>query len=291
MNKYNFSLLIVVFFLCIQSCNTTHLIKKGSVVPSAFHEKLSFETIKTVMILPMDINGVRKNFIFDTGGQISAIQRDSMIGNISDWGGASKRRTDLGSEYVKSLKIGNTEFVDTYAGNTDFVGLKEQIPNFGGLIGQPVISKANWLIDYPNKTLEISNKELTDSSFQTIKIHRKGGSPYTFITVDQEEYEVIIDFGSSTPLNVPKDSKLAKALFRSYAFEDHERERYTLGGNETFIEKVGKLTLVKIGEIEFENVMVNINVTSEARLGISFFKDYIIYIDNKNEKYSIKKGA
>lgn len=289
MNKENLLLFMIVCFIAFQSCNTSYLIKKGSVIPKDFHEKLTFKTIKTVMILPMDLNGVSKNFIFDTGGQVSAIQRDSMIGKISDWGGASTRRTNLGSEYVQSLKIGKIEFLNTYAGNTDFAGLKEQIPNFGGLIGQPIINKANWLIDYPNKRLEISNKKLDDSSFQTIQIHRKGGSPYTFITIEKEEYEVIIDFGSSTPLNVPEDSELAKALFENYRFHDNERDRYTLGGNETFTEKVGFIPEVKIGAISFEKVAVNINVTSEPRVGLSFFKDHIIYIDNKNNVYRLKK--
>ncbi|MFK7812103.1 MAG: hypothetical protein AB8B59_06390, partial [Maribacter sp.] len=290
MNKHNYLICTIIFLLGFQSCTTTYLIKKGSVTPTAFHEKLEFETIKTVLILPLDLNGIRKNFIFDTGAQISVIQRDSMTGNISDWGGASKRRTDVGSEYVKVIKIGSTEFQDTYAGNTDFVGLKEQIPNFGGLIGQPIISKANWLIDYPKKTLEISNAELVDSSFQGIQIHRKGGSPHTYIEIDQEKYEVIIDFGSSSELSVPEDSELAKALFGSYAFKEQKRERYTMGGNETIIEKVGTLPLVKLGDIEFQNVLTRINVNSEPRLGISFFKNYIIYIDNENEKYRIKKG-
>lgn len=275
--------------MLFQGCRTVSLIKRGYVNPADSYEKVKFETIKTVIILPMVLNDISKNFIFYTGGQISTVQRDSLIGSVSNWGGASKRCIKLGSEILNSLKPGKMEFVDTYTGNTDFTGLKEQIPTFGGLIGQSVISKANWLIDYPNKILEVSNKELADSSFDTIIIYRKGGSPYTLITIDQEEYEVIIDFGSSIPLNVPTDSELAKALLRSYSLANRQKEKYTLGGKENFTKKVGVLPLVKLGGIEFDNVPVNINITSEPRVGISFFKNYLIYIDNLNDTYRVKE--
>ena len=72
----------------------------------------------------------------------------------------------LGTEYVKSMKIGDVEFENTFAGNGNLKGLKEQISNFGGIIGQPIIRKANWLIDYPNKILRVSNENLVDKTFE-----------------------------------------------------------------------------------------------------------------------------
>ncbi len=241
------------------------------------------------MIIPAKINGVSKNFYFDTGAQYSIIQRDSIIGSKMTVDGASNRSIQTGSEVVESFEIGNVEFVGTVASNTDMVGLKEQIPNFGGIIGTPIINKANWLIDYPNKKVRISNENLADATFQTIKIKRKDGSPYTLITIDGTEYKVIIDFGSSSEFSLPKESKLAKELLQKYTFEDNEREKYTLGGLQTIKEKVGIVPLIKLGNVEFKNVSTKIGVQSQPRIGISFFKDYKIYIDNLENSYKIKK--
>ena len=227
----NLKLLLFALILFLSfSCSVTKYQKRGTVQPEAFDSEIEFTTAKTVIIIPSKINGVSKNFYFDTGAQYSIIQRDSIIGSSMTIDGASNRSVETGSEVVKSFKIGNVEFVGTVASNTDMIGLKEQIPNFGGIIGTPIIDKANWLIDYPNKKLRISNENLVDETFETIKIKRKGGSPYTYISINGIEYKVVIDFGSSSEFSLPKESELAKQLLQQYTFEDNERDRYTIGG-------------------------------------------------------------
>lgn len=54
-------------------------------------------------------------------------------------------------------------------------------------------------------------------------------------------------------------------------------------------EKVAIIPLVKLGNLNFKNVNTRISVTSEPRIGISFFKDCKIYIDNSNNNYKVKK--
>ncbi len=196
---------------------------------------------------------------------------------------------ELGNEYTKSIKIGEVDFQNTYGVNGNLTGLKEQIPNFGGLIGQPIISKANWLIDYPNKSLKISNKHLADSSFTTVEIKREDGAPYAFITINEKRYKVIIDTGSTSDLNLPKESELAQELLTMYNFQDNIRERYTLGGLQKIAEKVGIVPEIKLGNLNFRDVNININVSSQPRIGMGFFKDCVIYIDNIENNYKIKK--
>jgi hypothetical protein len=282
-------LLFGLIILNTLSCSVTKNQNKGEVVPENFNYQTEFETSKTVIILPFEINGVSRNFIFDTGAGYSLIQRDSIIGKAENIKGASNRKMKLGNEIISSLKIGHVDFINTVALNGDMKGLKEQIPNFGGIIGQPIIQKANWLIDYPEKSLTISDKNLADTSFETIRIKREEGAPYTFISINGIEYKVIIDFGSSSEFNLPEDSKLAKQLLKQYSFSVNERERYTLGGLQNIQEKVGIVPVIKLGDMEFENVNTTINVSSQPRIGIGFFKDCKIYIDNIDNSYKIKK--
>ena len=88
------------------------------------------------------------------------IQRKHPLGKTQSISGASKRKIKFGEEYVRLLKIGTVDFKNTFALNGDLDGLKQQIPNFGGIIGQTIINKANWQIDFPNKKLILSNKDL-----------------------------------------------------------------------------------------------------------------------------------
>ncbi len=281
---------VALTFFLLFGCSAVNNQKKGTVQPKEFNYETAFITYKTIVIVPFEINGITKNFYFDTGAQYSIIQRDSIIGKTETVTGASNRQMKFGTEIVNSLKIGNVDFRNTVALNGDMVGLKEQIPNFGGLIGQTILNKSNWLIDYPNKKLQISNQNLVDNNtFKTIKINREGGSPYTYISINGIKYKVLIDFGSSSEFSLPKESKLAKQLLQHYEFTDNERKRWTIGGLQTIKEKVGMVPLVKLGDIEFKNVSTKINVQSQPRLGIGFFKNCKVYIDNLEHCYKIKK--
>jgi len=283
------SIIIFTFLFLLLGCSITNLQNKGDVETMEFNYSLEFSTAKGLVLIPVKINGVEKNFIFDTGADLTMIQRDSLRGNISKISGASNRKMDVGQEIVESLKIGNINFRNTYAWNADLDGLKNQISNFGGIIGQPVINKANWLINYPSKKLEISNKNLVDDSYQSLVIKQKGGAPYTYLFINGEKYKVIIDLGSTSSFNIPRDSKLAAKILNTHNFKDHERERYTVGGLESIKEKVGYLSNIELGNIEFNNVETTINNSSQLRIGIRFFEEYAIYVDNINKDYKIKK--
>ena len=120
-----------LIFWLLYSCSITRIQKKGSVLPENFKSDIEFTTLKTVMIVPVDLNGISKNFLFDTGADYSVIQRDSIIGRSSNVSGATNRKMKMGEEYVASIKVGNIDFKNTFALNSDLIGLKEQIPNLG----------------------------------------------------------------------------------------------------------------------------------------------------------------
>ncbi len=284
--KYILSLTLVII---LYGCSTAHKMNRGKVVPSDFNVTLNFTTSKGIMLIPCEYEGEIRNYYFDTGAQLTNIQRENPKGKRINVRGASNRTIESGTEVLKSFKIGEIEFKNTFATNSDSEGLKEQIPNFGGTIGRPIIDRANWLIDLPNKILSISNKELSDESFSEILLEDNSiGAPYTMINVEGISYRAIIDLGSTSMLNVPRNTKLAGDLMAIYDFEDQPRERYTVGGIQSIIQQVCTIPLIKVGELEFENVEVTINESSQIRIGINLFKDNTIYIDNINKKYRVK---
>lgn len=285
-NLYLFSLLII---LISSGCSTTNKMRKGEVIPSEFNATIDITTTKGIVLVPCEYEGKIKNYYFDTGAQLSDIQRDKIKGKRIEVRGASNRIAISGTEVLKSFTIGEVQFKNTFATNSDSKGLKEQIQNYGGIIGRTIIDRANWLIDLKNQTLTISNKELSDESYSDIPLQENSiGAPYTVINIEDKAYKAIIDLGSTSELNVPKDSELANELLASYDFIDQARERYTLGGVQSIMQQVYTIPLIQIGDTNFENVEVTINESSQIRIGMNLFKNRIVYIDNLNNKYRVK---
>ncbi|MBE9489340.1 MAG: hypothetical protein IMY67_03515, partial [Bacteroidetes bacterium] len=93
-------LLVGLILLNAFSCSVTKNQNKGNVVPENFDYQTKFMSVKSVMFLPFVINGVSKNFLFDTGADFSIIQRGSIIGKTGNYDGASKRKMKLGNEII-----------------------------------------------------------------------------------------------------------------------------------------------------------------------------------------------
>lgn len=289
MKNLKLSITYMILLLSL-GCSVTKNQKTGDVEVNEFSYTFQFDTIKSIIIVPVEINGVTKNFVFDTGAGYSLIQRDTIKGNTLTVTGASNRKTKLGNENIESFKIGTINFRNTYAVNGDMVGLKEQIPNFGGIIGVPIINKANWLIDYPNKRMTISSKDISDSTFQIINIKNEMGLSYTIITINGKKYKAIIDLGSANFFSIPKESKLAKEILKTYDFKENKREIFTLGGLQAVTEKKGIIPIIELGNIKFANVPSNIRNTVKINIGNKFLHDHILYIDNIHNNYKLKKS-
>ncbi len=152
-------LLTIAIIGGLTACSTTRLQQEGTVETEANHYKLQFSTTKTLIILPVEIDGVTKNFLFDTGAEVTVLQKDTIVGKTTSVTGATNRSMALGHETISSLKIGGIKFRNTHAMSGNLVGLKEQIPNFGGIIGQPIISKTNWLINYTDSTISSTSNQ------------------------------------------------------------------------------------------------------------------------------------
>lgn len=280
---------ILTILIALSGCSASSQLTQGEVNPTSFQTSIPFTTAKSLMLIAGNINGEVRNFIFDTGAQVTHIQTDTIYGDIITVRGGSNRTVESGSATVKSFKIGGIDFINTFATNGKEVELKAQIPNYGGTLGRTIIDKANWLIDYPNRTITLSNKDLTDHSFTDIPLVQSSSTPYTHVQINGKEFRSIIDLGSTSTFNVPEETELAKMLLSKYKFEEKSRERYTVGGTETITELIGTIPLLTIGDIRFKDIRVNINKSSQIRLGMSFFIDYLIYIDNANHRYRIKK--
>lgn len=282
-NLVKFLVLLVAF-----SCSTEKFQNKGFIRPHSASTKLDFTTNKTVVTLPTMINGTPINFIFDTAAELTVVQQNKTTGVKTKATGAAGKKVKLGTGKIDLLKIGEVEFKNIYALNYNMEYMTNEIPNFGGIIGQSVICKANWLIDYTKNQIEFTDKPIETIGFETLK-PKNIRDPYIDLLIEGEVYSTLIDLGSSVAVTIPEVSKLAEKLLSKYTFRDNKRDVFRLSGVQNIAEKIGTLPIVKIGNINFEKVEINILPSKSLKIGNAFFKDYAIYIDNTNGVYKIKK--
>jgi predicted aspartyl protease len=277
--------LIVIFLLTSCISNKQN---KGYVTTESTETTLDFTTNKTVIILPVLVDGVTKNYAFDTGAELSLLQKGTALGKTKNIKDAAGKKEKLGIVTIKSFKIGSVEFKNTSSlnGNMDF--MTKQIVDFGGIIGQSIISKSNWLIDYTKNKIKVCTTGIQTTDFDKLSV-KKMKDPHVNIIIEGETYSMLVDLGSSVAMTLPENSKLAQKLLEKYDFKDHKREIYRIGGAENVAEKIGFIEKIKIDNSVFEKTEVHILATNRMKIGNAFFKNYVLYIDNINGEYGIKK--
>lgn len=283
----NLRLVLYAALATLSSCTSSNLYQEGFVEQREYIQSISFTTAKWVVLVPAKVGDTEKNFILDTGAEASVIQSDTLIGKKEKVTGASKRSVTLGKKTLPELTVGSISYKNTAAFYGDLQGLKEQIPNFGGLIGQPIISKSVWIIDYPKKELTISNSSNEDSTFKNLNATIENGRPYVYISFSGKQFKALLDLGSNSSISIPPSSPLAKLVEAQVTLRNNVRESYTLGGNQQINEKIGIASQVNIGDATFTNVEVDIRPSSTLRVGMQLFAKAKLCIDGPKGSYKV----
>lgn len=288
MKKVNTSVVVLWMTIFLATSCTEYRQNRGSIVPKNSSTKLTFTTDRSIILLPVLVDGVPKSFLFDTGADFTTLHTEKVTGRSTSVSGADGAKVKVGLGTLDVMKIGESEFRNTFIWKLPMDYLVKNIPNFGGVLGQSSINKANWLIDYTSNTLEFSDKTIETPGFETIKI-KNVKNPIITLTIEGENHQALIDLGASVALTIPKGSALGDKLIEKYKFEDKQRERFVASGVQTIDEKVGVVSKISLGNLAFDGIETNISPSKSIRVGNKFFKDYALYIDNTNGAYKLKK--
>jgi hypothetical protein len=280
----------ILFSIIVLTSCVKYKQNKGMISPITDQESLSFTTSRSLVVLPIVLEGNTKYFILDNGDELTTINRKEFKGRVNKVNTATGGKAKTGNEVVRSMKLGNVEFKNICAKNLNFEYVEKEIPNYGGLIGQSVLSKANWMIDYPNKKISLTTKDLNTDGFETIPV-KKLRDPKINVVIDGETYSAFVDLGSSTAFAVVESSPLGQKLLQKITFVEGSKETFTAEGVKTSIVKRGILPLVKVGNVEIKNIDMLMGKTSsnDIRIGMAFFKDCKLYLDYTNGSFKIKK--
>ena len=182
-----------------------NLLMEGSILPKEYTETISFEIDQNYIVLPVEIEGKKYRFLFDTGAvnilNSTVFSKFKSINSvkISD---TNSKREETNILSVPIFKLGNLTFQDykfldyNFSKNYIFNCL-----NFDGIIGSNSLKDSVIKIDYQNKKLIISNSKdniQTSAKPEEMKLLGAGKSPFLLIKLsgkDSAKESVLFDSG------------------------------------------------------------------------------------------------
>ncbi|MDN3619030.1 retropepsin-like aspartic protease [Polaribacter undariae] len=291
---------IITFFLVIllSSCVTYKYKKQGFVTKKEYLKEIPFTYENGFIFIPVTIQEKEYNFLFDTGAELNLI--DPTISSELNVKQLKKGTVSNGSDSVKkvervqinSIQIAGIEFQET-------VSLIWDVSKFGkyirckkidGIIGNNLMRKANWQIDYKKQLIRITDNnerfEISDNS-EKIKMNSEDvGNVYLNLKIGQKSnyftfdtgYNGFIQTGDTTLL---KDSpSITKVGLEGVNFTGAKQ-------GETHIKKIDSF---HINELPFKKPSyLLIKPRNSSLLGNEFYENYIIIIDWKNDYLVLDK--
>jgi len=295
----------IIFFMAISfsHCSFTQfavLAKKGSVSKEEFQTKIPFVYYNDLIFIKVVIDGNSYNFFVDTGAGLNVIGKN-IIDQIN-YKHVSKSKVSGSSNISKKaqlielekISIANLDFAHTGAIIMDLSHLQELLAcqKIDGIIGNNLLRKATWQINYNKQEIIISNK--IENMFISPNAHKididskKWGNVYLDINIDGEKSKYTFDTGFTGKI------KSNKALFNDLLKGNNNLEYIVETGRtganiyeitNGYIYNV-YVDSVDIEGIKIQNQIINLSESSKSLLGNGFFKNYILTMDwNNNRLY------
>nr|WP_315139996.1 retropepsin-like aspartic protease [uncultured Flavobacterium sp.] len=264
------------------SQNRKQLSKKGYVKQKEYFVEIPFNYANKHIYIEVVISGKKYNFVFDTGYEVTTI--DSEIAkeiqykiikdvNLSGSSFADQKVTLV---ELPNIAIASLDFEETYGLLQDLSFTKNPATQkIDGIIGNNVMRKSKWQIDYVQKVIRISSKIENFKSLPTakkIELNNKDwGLGYVTIELNNQKHQFLFDLGSNGEFTA------------NHSFVKFLKEKDTLLQQEKQTFPVGK---IKIGEIELNNKSIPLEKRAGSLLGNAFFENYLLTIDwDKNILY------
>ncbi|WP_296380724.1 aspartyl protease family protein [Winogradskyella sp.] len=308
--KYTFVLIIAV------NCWLSNA-QEGFFLKDDVGEKINFQLISNLIIIPIEINNVTLSFILDTGVSnpilFNLTERDSLdLKNTKSFylhglGGDGK---------IEALKSSHNKFRigDAVSINQDLFVVFDETINFtprlgisvNGIIGYDVFKNYVVEINYNSKYIRLYNpnryKPKTSKKWKAIPITIHSKKPYldakVIISENEKLVKLLIDTGSSDALWLFEDKKTGLAPYKDLFFTDYLGK----GLSGSVYGKRSKVKNFEISDFNLKNVNVafpdstSINVAKvykerKGSLGGSILKRFNLFFDYTNEKLYLKKNS
>jgi archaellin len=284
MIKKIISVLIIAIFL--NSCSTSKTIEskiKGNVENKEYFTEIPFRYIGKHIFIDVMINQRKYNFLFDTGAELTIIDEETIndlqflnIGEAKASGNSFSTQ-NLKLIEIPKISLSNVDFLNTGA-MIQNITLKKYYGCFeiNGIIGNNLMRKANWQIDYKNKIIRITDdfKKIKMSEITIpIKMNAKEtGNIYFDIGINGIFSKFTFDTGSNWQITT------SSKKFKSFQ-EQNKNLQFVKKGNEyEFI-----ADLLTLDKINLKNKIITLENRNLSLLGNGFFENYTLSIDWIND--------
>tara|TARA_R110002073_G_scaffold296322_1_gene462302 strand:- start:12860 stop:13936 length:1077 start_codon:yes stop_codon:yes gene_type:complete len=177
----------------------------------SYQDTIPFRNDLGVIIIPINFNGVEKQFAFDTGAQITlayswakeTLRKTNKTTTVTSSSGlkSKMRFYKSGTVALGSRKITGHRILNTPK-NTIF-----SCYNVDGVLGVDIIKQFNWTIDYKNKILIMypSNyfpekvKEMHELDFDF-----RNNRPSVFLNLKNNRFKFLLDTGAGGSSNISR---------------------------------------------------------------------------------------
>lgn len=296
MKKYFLLLLLPALFAC-KAIKTVKIFKQGEVVQKEFKVEIPFEYRLGLVILKVEIQGEKYDFIVDTGApnvvstELAAKLgiRPSVKQKTKDSQGGKE---DLGFAEIPDLSIGGIHFTHTGTAIADLQQSKEiACLRIDGFIGSNLMKKAIWQFDYKKQIVTITNdKSKLDipSEVQTITFRQLiTGTPVIDISYDGiMDRNVTFDLGSNgnfiSSEKILHEVKKGKETRSTYGYGNNNSGLF--GQKEADTMKYGVIDEIKFGDVTLQKQLVSFSQKRSRTIGTDFLKNYKVIIDWTEEK-------
>lgn len=291
-------LFCIAIFLGYLVFAQARLFAEGNILPKEYNETISFEIENNYIILPIEIEGKKYRFLFDTGATNvvnSSVFKD--FKEISDLNihDSNSKKEEMKMVEVPDYKLGNLSFQNFKFVKFDFS--KNYIfncLNLDGIFGSNSLKDSVVKIDYQNKKITITNsiKNISTSiKGEKMKLVGSQKTPYFQLKLsgkDKANEDVLFDSGfrgfylqSDRAYKILKSKNIYENVISAPA-------QLSLGifGLEPLSEKsIFTIPNFQLGKAKFINVTSYFSNTGDSLLGVEILKYGSLILDFINSKY------
>lgn len=273
-------------------CATTKYKKQGFVIEKSYNYEVPFDFINDFIFIPVIIENKKYNFLFDTGAELTVI--DPLVANELNLKKLRKGIISNGSESnkgvsrveINDIKIGNLQFKETagiiwnLSKLSDLVGCVK----IDGIIGNNLMRKSNWQINYKDKTIKFSDNPksfyISNNARKTVMNSRNYGNVLFDIAINDKVKKFTFDTGFN-------------GFMQTGVMDFLENEKYIttigLSGGTYNGKKDGEIHYCHIKSFNLNGIefncpsVFNVKPNNSSVLGNEFFKNFILTIDWEND--------
>ena len=291
-------ILAALLMLSLVGCSrrgALYYLHQGQVEQKVFSDTLNFDLKYDLIFFPVDVDRVGERLCFLDSGAATSVLEQSLVMDRPVY--RKIRTRDARNETRRgqlieapTLRVGDVEFRDLIALTQDFSNFPVEQSDFGGIVGQNVLTKAYWTVDFPKNKIYI-NSALPPSTANMLSLPLRAGDnglPYVALRIGNETVEALLDLGAGADIMLPTDHPVSKALLRDYPYKTFKIDRYTLHGQREMLRYEILLPSVVLGDqLTLRNVYIAIEEGVDIAIGTRPFFPYQITLDYFNQRLHV----